>query len=238
MPPRNWLAEAADITETDPTIGEEVVAPTKIGALTKVSNELANDSSPAATSVVGDGLVRSIARKLDVAFFGNTTALGPDGLQSLSGIATVTAPGSAWTNFDWAIEAQSQLERVGSTVTAFCASFATVRQLSEVKSFTGSAANSNEPLLNAGDGDVTQATPRNIFGVPLWSLPEGTIADGTIWALDRQKVYAVIRQDIGLMVDPSFFFGSDSLAVRVIMRIGFGYPHHAAVCKISLAGGS
>jgi hypothetical protein len=129
------------------------------------------------------------------------------------------------------------LERVGSTVTAFCASFETVRQLSEVKSFTGSAANSNEPLLNAGDGDVTQATPRNIFGVPLWSLPEGTIADGTIWALDRQKVYAVIRQDIGLMVDPSFF-GSDSLAVRVIMRIGFGYPHHAAVCKISLAGGS
>jgi hypothetical protein len=112
-----------------------------------------------------------------------------------------------------------------------------VRQLSEVKSFTGSAANSNEPLLNAGDGDVTQATPRNIFGVPLWSLPEGTIADGTIWALDRQKVYAVIRQDIGLMVDPSFFFGSDSLAVR-IMRIGFGYQHHAAVCKISLAGGS
>jgi hypothetical protein len=96
----------------------------------------------AATSVVGDGLVRSIARKLDVAFFGNTTALGPDGLQSLSGIATVTAPGSAWTNFDWAIEAQSQLERVGSTVTAFCA------QLSEVKSFTGSAANSNEPLLS------------------------------------------------------------------------------------------
>jgi hypothetical protein len=30
----------------------------------------------------------------------------------------------------------------------FCASFETVRQLSEVKSFTGSAANSNEPLLS------------------------------------------------------------------------------------------
>jgi len=42
----NWLAEAADITETDPTIGEEVVTPLKVGALTKVSNELANDSSP------------------------------------------------------------------------------------------------------------------------------------------------------------------------------------------------
>jgi HK97 family phage major capsid protein len=233
----NWLAESQDITETDPTIGEEVVTPLKVGALTKVSNELANDSSPAATSVVGDGLVRSIARKVDLAFFGNTTALGPNGLQSLTGIATVNA-GSTWQNFDWATEAQSQLERVGSTVTAFCASFETVRQLSEVKQFVGTTATSNEPLLQAGDGDVTQATPRNIFGVPLWSLPEGTIADGIVWALDRQKVYAVIRQDIGVVVDPSFYFGSDSLAVRVIMRIGFGYPHHAAVCQISLAGGS
>jgi HK97 family phage major capsid protein len=232
----NWLAEAADITETDPTIGEEVVTPLKVGALTKVSNELANDSSPAATSVVGDGLVRSIARKVDLAFFGNTTPLGPNGLQSLTGIATVTAPGSAWSNFDWAIEAQSQLERVGSTVTAFAASFETVRQLSEVKQFVGTTASSNEPLLQADD--VSTAQPRSIFGVPLFSLPEGVIADGTVWALDRAKVYAVIRQDIGVVVDPSFFFGSDSLAVRVIMRIGFGYPHHAAVCKISLGGGS
>jgi HK97 family phage major capsid protein len=232
-----WLAEGADITTTDPTIGEEVVSAMKLGALTRVSNELANDSSPAATSVVGDGLTRSIARQLDVAFFGTGGGLAPPGLLSLSGIATVTAPGSAWTNFDWALEAQSALERVGSTVTAFCASFETVRQLSEVKSFTGTIT-SNQPLLNAGDGDVTTTQPRNIFGVPLFSLPEGTIADGIVWALDRDKTYAVIRQDIGLMVDPSFYFGSDSLAVRVIMRIGFGYPHHAAVCKISLAGGS
>jgi HK97 family phage major capsid protein len=172
----NWLAEAADITETDPTIGEEVVTPLKVGALTKVSNELANDSSPAATSVVGDGLVRSIARKVDLAFFGNTTPLGPNGLQSLTGIATVTAPGSAWSNFDWAIEAQSQLERVGSTVTAFAASFETVRQLSEVKQFVGTTASSNEPLLQADD--VSTAQPRSIFGVPLFSLPEGVIADG------------------------------------------------------------
>ena len=235
-----WLAEGADITETDPTIGEEVVTPMKCGALTKVSNELANDSSPAATAVVGDGLTRSIARQLDVAFFGTGGGLAPPGLLSLTTppISTVTVPGSTWTNFDFVTEAQSQLERVGSTCTALCASFETVRQLSEVKQFTGTTATSNEPLLQANDGDVTTATPRNIFGVQLWSLPEGTIPDGTVWALDRDKVYAVIRQDDGVMVDPSFYFGSDSLAVRVIIRVGFGYPHHAAICKIQLGGGS
>jgi hypothetical protein len=66
----------------------------KHGALTKVSNELANDSSPAATIVVGNGLTRSIARQLDVAFFGTGGGLAPPGLLSLSGIATVTVPGS------------------------------------------------------------------------------------------------------------------------------------------------
>jgi HK97 family phage major capsid protein len=115
------------VTETDPTIGEEVVTAMKLGALTKVSNELANDSSPAATQVVGDGLTRSIARQLDVAFFGTGGRLAPPGLLSLTSppISTVTVPGSTWTNFDWAAGAQSQLERVGSTATAFCASFET-----------------------------------------------------------------------------------------------------------------
>jgi hypothetical protein len=173
-----------------------------------------------------------------VAFFGTGGGLAPPGLLSLPDVATVSVPGSTWRNFDWAVNAQSALERVGSKVTAFCASFETVRQLSEVKQFTGTTATSNEPLLQATDGDVTQATPRNIFGVPLWSLPEGTIADGVVWALDNQKVYAVIREDIGVMIDPSFYFGSDSLAVRVIIRVGFGYPHHAARCKIQLGGGS
>jgi HK97 family phage major capsid protein len=185
---------------------------------------------------VGDGLTRSIARQLDVAFFGTGGGLAPPGLLSSPDVVTVTVPRSTWTNFDWATQAQSQLERVGSTVTAFCASFETVRQLSEVKQFTGTTVTSDEPLLQAGDGDVTHATPRNIFGVQLWSLPEGTIADGTIWALDRDKVYTVIRQGVGVVVDPSFYFGSDSLAVRVIIRVGFGYPHHAAICKITLGG--
>jgi hypothetical protein len=194
--------------------------------------------SPAATAVVGDGLVRSIARKCDLAFFGTVTTNGPNGLGSLSDAQTVSA-GSTFTNLDSAVEAQSKLERVGSTVTAFCASFETVRQLSEIKTFVGTTLTSNENLLSdENNGGMTAATPRNILGVPLFSLPEGTIADGIVWALDREKVYAVIRSDIGVVIDPSFYFGSDSLACRIIMRISFGYPHHAAVCKISLAGGS
>jgi HK97 family phage major capsid protein len=41
-----WIAEGADITPTDPNIQECKVTPMKLGALVKVSNELAQDSSP------------------------------------------------------------------------------------------------------------------------------------------------------------------------------------------------
>jgi hypothetical protein len=122
-------------------------------------------------------------------------------------------------------------------VTAFCASYETVKQLSEIKTFTADAIHSNEILLSDDQPQgAAGPTPRTILGVPLFSLPEGTIADGIVWALDRAKVYVVIGSDVGVLADPSFFFGSDSLACRVVMRIGFGYPHHAAVCKISASG--
>lgn len=231
-----WTAEGDDITPTDPTIGEETVTPTAVKALVKISNELANDSSPAATTVVGDGLTRSIARKLDAAFFGNTTTHGPAGLLSLDNIQTVNAGGS-FTDFDWAVEAMSKAERVGSRVTAFCASFETVRQLSSIKTFTGTDISSNEILLSDDQPNgVAGPTPRTVLGVPLWSLSEGTIADGVIWALDAAKVFAVMRTDVSLVVDPSYYFGSDSLAVRCTLRVGFGFPHHQSVIKITASG--
>lgn len=60
------------------------IVPAKLAGLTIISNELAMDSSPAALQVVGDGLVRDLARKTDQAFFANTTTNGPAGLLSIT----------------------------------------------------------------------------------------------------------------------------------------------------------
>ena len=76
-----------------------------------------------------------------------------------------------------------------------------VRAIERVKQFVKHRA-SNELATR---GRCRHARPRSIFGVPLFSLPEGEIAEDTVWALDRAKVYAVIRQDIGVMVDPRVF---------------------------------
>jgi HK97 family phage major capsid protein len=116
-PTAAWTAEGAEITASDPTITEIVVTPKKLAGLTVISNELAADSSPAALQVVGDGLVRDLKRKLDAAYFGNTTTNGPSGLGSLT-TATVDA-GDAWANLDAFEESKAKAEDLHTMVTAF-----------------------------------------------------------------------------------------------------------------------
>ncbi|WP_155764950.1 hypothetical protein [Mycobacterium colombiense] len=45
--------------------------------------------------------------------------------------------------------------------------------------------------------------------------------------------YVVIREDIELVTSPWPYFTSDSLAVRGIIRLGFGFPHAASIVKIA-----
>jgi len=79
---------------------------------------------------------------------------------------------------------------------------------------------------------VANPVNRTIFGVPLYSAPEGTIEDGVVWAIAADKVFACLRQDITVQANPTFYFGSDSTAVRGTMRLGYRFPHQAAVVKI------
>ncbi|BBY58447.1 phage major capsid protein [Mycolicibacterium sarraceniae] len=101
--------------------------------------------------------------------------------------------------------------------------------LSKLKRETGS----NEPLLQP---DPTLPTRRQVLGVPLWSLPDTVIDDGLIWGIPKPRVYVVTRSDVEVAIDPSYYFGSDSLAVRSTMRVAFGFPHEAAIVKIMFGG--
>lgn len=227
-----WVPEGNDIDLTDPTVTELIVTPRKLAGLVKISTELAEDSSPEATGVVQASLARSIARKIDAAFFGATVTHGPSGLQSLAGTQLVSA-GSTFTNLDWAVEAKTRLRKVGSTATAFVAAADTVADLERLKS----EANSNQPLLASRVGDATQSVADTVLGVPLVSVSDGTnLPDGRVWALDKAKVFVVLRRDVTLDVSTDYFFGSDSLAVRVTCRVGFGFPHPEAIARVGVGG--
>lgn len=227
-----WTAEGADITPSDTGVDEINVLAKKLAALSIISNELANDSSPAAQAVVGESIARDLARKIDAAFFADTTANGPSGLQSLDDIQFIDTDTVPLTNVDAFSEAISKAENVGARVTSFVANATTVLALSKLKKLT---TGSNEPLLQP---DPTQPTRRQILGVPVYSVPNTVMATGEIWALDSSRVFIVVREGTSLVVDPSRYFESDRLGIRATMRLGFGFPHQQAVVKIAADPGT
>lgn len=221
-----WTPEGSEITPDDSAFGEIVVTPLKVAAMSVVSRELADDSTPSAQLIVGESLAYSIARRADAAFFGTTTADGPNGIGSVAGVSEVDTGGSI-ADLDVFAEAISKAEVEGAQLTAFVAHPDDVLVLSKLRKLDGS----NEPLLNV---DPTQATRRQVLGVPLVSSP--AVSPGSIWGIPASKVFVVIREDVRLDVDRSAFFSSDSVAIRATMRAGFAFPHPAAVVHITDTG--
>ena len=222
-----WTAEGSDITPSDAGVDEVNVTPKKLAALSIISNELANDSSPAAQTVVGESIAGDLARKVDSAFFGDTISNGPSGLESLTSYQFVDTDSVPLTNVDAFSEAISKTENVGATVTAFVANASTVLALSKVKKLT---SGSNEPLLQP---DPTRPTRRQILGVPLYSVPDTVVGSGVVWAIDGSRIFVVLRQDVELVVDGSRYFESDRLGIRAVMRVSFGFPHEASIVRIA-----
>lgn len=228
-PAAAWVAEGAEITPDDPTVDEIEVTPAKVAGLSIVTRELADDSSPEAQQIVGEALARDIARRVDQAFFSSVADPAPDGLADLTGFTAVTTPAgeTSWADLDVFAEAISEAEQLGAAVTAFVANPADVLALVQLKE---APSGSNRPLLQP---DPTMPTRTSIQGIPLRSAPD--VAPGTVWAIPEDRVHVVIRDDAEVTSDRSVFFTSDRIAVRATMRVGFGYPHPAAIVKITLA---
>lgn len=231
-PAAAWTAEGAEITPDDAGLDEIVVATKKLAALTVVSREMAQDSDPAATELIGAGIARDLARRVDLAFFGtNVTEAGPPeerdencprGLLDVAGYQEVDTGGTI-TNTDPFAEALSKAETVGAATNYFVAHPATVLALAKVKKATGS----NEPLLGA---DAASPSKRSVLGVPVISSP--AVAEGDVWAIPTDRVHIALRDDVDLQVDGSAFFTTDRIAIRATMRLAFAFPHPQAIVRL------
>jgi HK97 family phage major capsid protein len=225
-PSAAWVAEGAELLVSDATFTETSVVPSKLGSLMIVSRECAEDSNPAVQEIIGHGLARDLAKKVDAALFSTITpANAPAGMGSLLDVTEVDA-GAAYTNTDWAAEAISEAEQVGATVTSFMCSPATALTLAKLKDETGS----NRPLLG---NDPTTPTGKVVAGVPLISTP--AIVGSEIYALDGSRVFTILRKDVELEVSTQVYFTSDRVAIRGIIRVGFAYPSHKSIVKIDVS---
>lgn len=227
-PAAAWTAEGEEIGTSDPTVDDISVLPKKLAGLTVVSNETLADTNPAADAIVGDGLTRDIARKVDAAFFGSNSAastLQPEGLEDQTGATDVVAP-AAWADADPFAEAISNAEALGLLIGTFVANPADALTLAQLKESSAS----NRPLLGA---DPSNPTRRALQGVPMLVSP--AVTAGTVWGIPSTRAVIVRRNDVDLQVDRSAYFTSDRTAIRATMRVGFAFTQPAAIQKISLA---
>jgi HK97 family phage major capsid protein len=231
LPTSAFVLEGAELALGDVDIEELTITPAKVGHVAPLSRELVRDSfRENAPEIVANAQGFDIAKRVDLGFFNGNNPVANDGLQVLAGVQEVDA--GELFNLDPFAEAQSLSENVGGTVTSFVASPTNALILTQLKRATGS----NEPLLQSGISDPTAPVARQILGSQLLVSP--AVDDDVIWAIPQTSSLVVVREDVDTEVSTDVFFTSDRVAVKTTMRVGWAWPHPAAVVKINVSQGS
>lgn len=212
----SWTAEGEEITPTSPVLRELEIIPPKVAGLVPVSREVAEDSSPAAAGVVGDSLAAAITSQVDAAFFGNLAAPAPKGLGSL----TPTVIKAPLTSLDPFLDAKAASASAGGVATAVLIHPDDALVLSKVRDETGS----NRPLV----GETG-----TVAGLPL--VVTRHAKPGEVWVVDARTIYVVVREDIAIETSRDVYFSSDRVAVKAVMRVGFGFVRPEAIVRIDVS---
>lgn len=219
-PAVGWYAENTQISLTDPTTNELIVTPKKVAGLTQISNEAASDSNPAVADQVGRSLGRSVAKKIDAAYFANTTSNGPSGLLSLSGINVVDTGTVTLTSLDPFHQAKADALADGAELSVFILAPDVALTLAKAKQ----ADDSNMGLFdNVGDGTT-------LAGVKV--LVSTDVAAGNAWGLDSSQVLIVQRTGTTVTRSTDAAFDYDAVQVRATARVGFGFVNPAGVVRL------
>lgn len=232
-----WVAEGEEIPASGAHLAEDADVFHKLAGLTNVSSEFLNDSSPAVAEVVTKGLARSLALKLDTAFFGKrgTDTKAPRGLGDITDVNTIAA-GAKITNLDPFTEAIYAASKAGGAVLgSFVANPDDALAIAKLKDRTDSNRALIQPDPTKGDPttDAGMVVPAAaIAGVPMYTTP--ACPKGTVWGIPRDSVVVALRKDFEVTKNDSVYFTSDVTAVRALARVTtvFGYPQ--AIQKITI----
>lgn len=84
-----WLAEGADLAESDQTVGQLSLTPRTVGAMTDYSRKLLNQSSISVENFVRQDLAFVLAKSIDKAALYGTGGDQPTGINTTNGINTL-----------------------------------------------------------------------------------------------------------------------------------------------------
>jgi HK97 family phage major capsid protein len=219
-PAVGWYAENSQISLTDPSNTELVIVPKKVAGLTQSSNEAIEDSNPAVATVIGTALARSIAKKIDTAFFANTTSNGPSGILSLTGINVVDTGTITWDSLDPIHQAKHDALADGANLTHIILAPDVALKLATAKE---TEASFKGLLDNVADGV-------SLAGLKL--LVSTDVATGNAWAVDSSQVIVVQRTGTKIVKSDQAAFDYDGVQIRATSRVSWGFANPAGVVRL------
>jgi HK97 family phage major capsid protein len=208
--------ELDTIAATDGTTDEVPALVYKTAGITRISNELRDDSSPAIGDLVGGALSNQISRAIDGAYLANTTAKAPDGLLAQS--YTTVDTGASLTNLDPFIAARFASVAAGSELTHWIVKPAVAEALSKLKKISGSAENL---IAFVEDGLV-------VAGLPVL-ISNQLDANTLFWGIPQKHVVLVMRNGTTVERFPAVY--NDGTDIRAISRFGLAFLNEPGVIR-------
>lgn len=243
-----WVGESKPIPNTSPTFNSTSLAPLKVGAIAVCSNELLEDSSPAAEGLVRDAIGEASAQRIDTTFLSATAAsagVSPAGM--LNGVSATAASGvdaSALRADLKAVLATFDTAKDAGTLTivttrALARSVALMfNNLGTAQDFPGSTPTGGTwlgyPVVvgdNVPSGDIIVLNPREIYKIG----DSGVRVSVSDVAMIEQSSAPTGATDTPVAASQVFtsMFQEESTAIKVVRRINFAKRRSTAVGVIT-----
>lgn len=197
-----YVAEGAEITESEPNLDEVEVKTKKISRLVNLSNE--QYSQPQTPAQVAASVARDLVRKADASYLGDTS---PVGLLHASGIV---AGGPVGDSLDALVDLVATLEANGATPTAIVVDPLGWGELRKLKV----ADTYNQSLLGAGTVDAQPL----LLSLPVLRSRFIPAHSGVV--VDRNAIAAAVGQ-VKVAQSEHALFSSDAVQIRATWRIGW-----------------
>ncbi len=202
----DWIAEAAEIPESNPGLAEVVVTTGKISQLVRVSREQFNQTQTA--DQLSKSVARALVKKADSQYLSGTTPI--KGLFNIPG----TIGGSSFyigSDLDGLVDLVAQLQSNGAQPSHIILDPLGWAAIRRIKTLTSGSA---ESLLGAGTDDA----PMRLLGLPVLINRFIPAYSGAL--VDAHAVVSAVGP-VQISTSEHQYFSSDSIALRATWRIGW-----------------
>jgi HK97 family phage major capsid protein len=211
-----WIAEGQTIPTVDLNDSSDVIAVKKLAGIFDLSNESLSDSTMDVAGMLGQVVRDSMAHDLDTGLLLGAGGLEPTGVvaraeEAMPGTSLRSGVINAWGEL---VDAGAPADRV----VAFGSALTLAEEL-------GRETDEGKPVH--ADGMVPVLGP----GIPLVAVP--AMEPGDVLVVDVSHVFAIVRADFSVEMDPSAGFRNDTTACRVKGRFAVAAPAPAKSLRIA-----